>query len=99
MADVAISLDRLETMSSQLKEIIEEFENVETRSEELQDAIGVPFRRSELQDLAGDFEERWDIQREDLKEGLTDVREHLDGVIEGVEEWDTETAISLDGEE
>lgn len=99
MADIAISLDRLETMSSQLKEIIEEFENVETRSEELQDAIGVPFGRSDLQDLAGDFEERWDIQREDLKEGLTDVREHLDGVIEGVEEWDTETAISLESKE
>lgn len=99
MADVAISLDQLETMSSQLEEIIEEFESAATRSEELEAAIGHPFDRDELRLQAADFEERWDLQRDQLKEGLIEVREHVDGVIDGVEEWDTDTAISLDSKE
>lgn len=86
-------------MSAQLEEILEEFEQAGTRADELQDAIGRPFDRSELRDLAGDFEGRWDLERDQLKEGLTEIRDHLDGVIQGVEEWDTETALSLESEE
>lgn len=99
MADVFISLDRLETMSSQLGEIIEEFESAEDRSEELQDAIDTPFSRADLQDLADEFEDRWDLERDQLKDGLTEIRDHLDAVIEGVEEWDSETALSLESGE
>jgi|SRR5699024_4242863 len=99
MSDVYISLARLETMSTQLGAIVKEFEKAGERSGELQEAIGRPFGRSELQDAADDFEGRWDLEREELKKGLSDVRDHLDAVIAGTEEWDSETAIALEGKE
>ena len=99
MADIYITLDTLRTTSTQLKEIVDEFENAVSSSEALESDIGRPFGRSELKDQAEDFEERWDIQRDKLKDGLSDVREHVDAVIEGVEKWDAETAIALESEE
>jgi hypothetical protein len=98
MADVYIDLDQLNEVKSNLDAIIAEFENATSNSEVLEAAIGTPFGRSDLRDKARDFEERWDNKRGDLKEGLTGVRDHVQGVIDNVQQWDSETAISLAGE-
>jgi len=95
VADVYIKLSELETVVSQLEAIISEFENATDSSEELEAAIGNPFGRSELRDQAKDFEERWDDKRGDLKDGLDKIKEHVKGVVDGVNEWDSETAIQL----
>lgn len=95
MADVYIDLEQLNEVTTQLDAIIAEFENATSNSEALEAAIGNPFGRSDLRDEARDFEERWDNKRGDLKEGLTGVRDHVQGVIDGVEQWDSETAIAL----
>jgi hypothetical protein len=95
--DVYIKLSELETVVTALEAIIDEFENATSRSEELEAAIGDPFGNSDLRDKARDFEERWDDKRSELKDGLKGVKEHVDGVIEGVKGWDSETAIQLSG--
>jgi chromosome segregation ATPase len=98
VADIYIKLDQLNEVKTSLTSIVEEFENATERSEELEAAIGQPFMRYELRSKARDFEERWDNKRDDLKESLQSVLEHVDGVITNVEEWDTETAIGLEPE-
>ncbi|HLS62310.1 MAG TPA: hypothetical protein VK060_02910 [Ruania sp.] len=98
MADVLISMDRLEKVSKQLAAIVEEFEKAATRADALHQAIGRPYGRTELRDATDDFEDRWDLEREQLKDGLSEIREHVDAVIDGVGEWDSQTALSLDGE-
>lgn len=99
MADIYISLEELRDMSTQLGNIVDEFENATSNSEALEAAIGQPFYETKLQSEAREFEERWDDKRNDLKDALKKVQEHVDGVIEGVEKWDAETAIALESEE
>ncbi|UFU07087.1 hypothetical protein [Ruania halotolerans] len=99
MADIYISLDELREVSTQLGDIVEEFENATSNSEALEAAIGNPFGEGKLRSEAREFEERWDDKRGDLKEALVKVQEHVDGVIEGVQQWDAETAIALEPEE
>lgn len=95
MADVYIKLEQLETVVSELEAIIDEFENATSLSEELEAAIGDPFDHSDLRDEAREFEERWDDKRGELKDGLKGVKEHVEGVVKGVQDWDSETAIQL----
>ncbi|SEE90300.1 flagellar protein FlgN [Ruania alba] len=99
MADIYLSLDELKTANEQLTNIVEEFENAVSRSEALERAIGAPFGNSDLREKAEDFETRWDVKRDKLKEGLSDVQKHLKGVIDGVEDWDAEMAVKLEPEE
>lgn len=96
MADIYISLSELEIMSAQLKSIITEFENAEDRADELEEAIGDPFGRNDLREKAEDFEDRWNLKRDELQEGLSDIQKHLDGVIKGVSEADAKMAIELE---
>ncbi|MBA3780839.1 MAG: flagellar protein FlgN [Nocardioides sp.] len=98
MADVYITLDRLEQVVTNLEEIISDFDNATSLSEELEGAISDPFGRSELRDKARDFEERWDDKRGELTDGLKGIKDHVKGVLEGIEEWDAETAKAFNGE-
>ncbi|RYB96641.1 flagellar protein FlgN [Nocardioides glacieisoli] len=97
MTDVYIKLSELEQVVTQLEAIITEFDNATSLSEELEKDIGDPFGESKLREEAQEFEERWDDKRGDLKDGLKGVKDHVDAVIKGVEDWDSETAIQLTG--
>src|SRR6478609_5654423 len=97
MADVYIKLEQLETVVSELEAIVNEFENATSNSEQLEAAIGDPFGESKLREEAQEFEERWDDKRGELKESLKGVKDHVDAVIKGVEDWDSETAVQLSG--
>jgi hypothetical protein len=99
MADIYIKLSELESVHTQLDAIVTEFENATSSSEALEAAIGDPYGRGELREQAKDFEERWDDKRTQLKDGLTGIRDHVKGVIDSIDEWDTETAIGLTPEE
>lgn len=99
MADIYLKLGELETANTQLENIVDEFENAVSRSETLERAIGAPFQKTELRESAEDFETRWDVKRDKLKDGLSDVQEHLKAVIDGVNEFDAEAAIKLTPEE
>jgi predicted nucleic acid-binding Zn-ribbon protein len=98
MADVYITLDKLEQVVTDLEAIISEFEKATSLSEELEAAIGDPFGESKLREEAQEFEERWDDKRNQLKDGLEGVRDHVKGIVDGIEEWDAETAKAFNGE-
>ncbi len=98
MSDVYITLDRLEQVVTDLEAIITEFEHATSRSEELEAAISNPFGEDKLRDEAQEFEERWDDKRDELKDGLTGVKDHVQGILDGIEEWDAETAKAFNGE-
>ena len=95
MADVKIKIETLSRIQTQLNAIVDEFENATGNSEALEAAIGNPYGRGELRDKAQDFEERWDDKRDDLKESLEDLRKHVKGVVDGFENWDSETALQF----
>lgn len=95
MADVKIKIETLARISTQLEAIVSEFENATDNSEALEADIGNPFGKSELREKAQDFEERWDDKRSDLKDSLEDVHKHVKGVVEGFENWDSETALQF----
>lgn len=98
MPDVYITLDKLEQVVTNLEDIISEFENATSLSEELESAIGDPFGESKLRDKARDFEERWDDKRSELKDGLKGIKDHVKGVLDGIEEWDADTAKAFNGQ-
>lgn len=95
MADVRIKIDTLARIASQLDAIVSEFENATSQSEELEADIGNPYGRGDLRDKAQDFEERWDDKRDELKESLKELQEHVKGVVDGFENWDSETALQF----
>jgi len=97
--DFYIDLGQLNTVKEQLTKITKEFEDAEDNADELEDAIGDPYGRNELREAAEDFEDRWNHKRDELKDSLSDVLEHVKGVIENVEKWDTDTAIQLSAPE
>lgn len=96
MADILIKITELETVKTSLNAIVDEFDKATANSEDLEADIGEPFDRSELRDKAQDFEERWDDKRDELKESLKKVSEHIKGVIDGIEKWDSETALQFE---
>lgn len=95
MADVKIKIETLSRIQSQLNTIVDEFEKATSNSEELEAAIGNPYGRGELRDKAQDFEERWDDKRDELKESLKELHDHVKGVVDGFENWDSETALQF----
>ena len=97
MADIYITLDQLEQVVTQLEAITDEFDNATSNSEALESAIGKPFGEGKLRDKARDFEERWDDKRGELNDSLKGIKEHVQGVVDGIKDWDAQTAIQLQG--
>lgn len=95
MADVKIKIETLSRIATQLDSIVNEFENATSQSEALEADIGNPYGRGDLRDKAQDFEERWDDKRDELKDSLKELHEHVKGVVDGFENWDSETALQF----
>ncbi|GGR72247.1 archaellum component FlaC [Nocardioides luteus] len=93
MADVSIKIETLEQTVAKLDSIIDEFDHAVGNANALESAIGNPFRRGELRGKADDFEQRWDMKRNDLKDEISKVRDHMKGVVDGFQDWDSETAL------
>ncbi|MET8522390.1 flagellar protein FlgN [Nocardioides sp. NPDC004968] len=96
MADVSIKIAELDTVATSLSKIVEEFEQASSRADKLEDAIGDPFGRNDLREAAEDFEDRWNNKRDELKDALQDVQEHVKGVVDGFQNWDSETALAFE---
>ena len=93
MADVFIKIDVLDQTVKKLESIIDEFDHAVGNADELEGAIGNPFGRGSLRSKADDFEQRWDMKRSDLKDELSGVRDHMKGIVDGVKDWDAQTAL------
>lgn len=96
MADVSIKIAELDTVAKSLSSIVEEFEQASSRADKLEDAIGDPFDRDDLREAAEDFEDRWNNKRDELKDALKGVQEHVKGVVDGFQNWDSETALAFE---
>lgn len=95
MADVYLRLSDLQATEWQLAQIITEFEKASDRADDLEDAIGDPFGKSELREAAEDFEDRWNLKRDELKGGLEDIKEQLHVLVESFTKLDRQAAIQL----
>ena len=93
--DVLIMFDDLHTLNDYLKKIVEEFDVAEDRAGRLEAAIGDPYGRNTLREAVEDFEDRWNDKRNELRDGMKRVQEHVQGVIKGFSDWDVETAAGM----
>jgi hypothetical protein len=82
----------LENINTKLKNIVAELGEASSRAHALGDAIAHPFGQYKLNDKAHEFESRWDDKRNDLCRDITKVQEHVQGVLDGMKDWDQETA-------
>ena len=87
---VKVSYDDLGALSTQLKSIIDEFEHACNRRRDLEGAVDRPYELGDLKDAAHDFEGRWDDRRKRLMDSCKGLAEHVDGVIEGFQDFDEE---------
>ncbi|MGK2933079.1 MAG: flagellar protein FlgN [Solirubrobacterales bacterium] len=93
MADgVLIKYSELKAVDDKLKDIIEELENADNRSDQLEAAIGNPWGEDKLRDRAHEFEGGWNDRRKDLTEDLKKIEEHVKAVLDGFQQWDEETS-------
>lgn len=97
MTDVFISYTELKEVDTSLKQILEELQEAQHRQEDLEGSIGRPYGQSKLRDRAHDFEGGWDDRRNKLIEDIGKVEQHLAGVLDGFENWDTKTSQQLTG--
>jgi len=93
---VWINFATLDRTSTQLKNIVSELEGAGGLADELAAAIGRPYGKGALSDKVGDFESRWDDRRRDLIRDVTKIQEHVQGVLDGFSDWDSETAAGMD---
>lgn len=96
MADVNIDYATMQTLSTQLASIVQELELAQSRSEDLIAAINTPYGRTHLADRAGEFESRWEDKRGELADQLKEIQEHVEAVLEGFREGDSELAAGME---
>lgn len=99
MVDIMLDLERLRQTRDGLTATVSEFDSAAKTSDGLEDAIGRPDDRGELREKASDFESAWNDKRGRLGENLESILERLTGIVDGWDEWDRDTASSLDGAE
>lgn len=94
--DVLIYFSDLDALNEKLREITSELENAGSRADQLEDAVGDPYGKNDLREAVEDFEDRWNNRREDLAKDIKALQEHVQGVLDGFSDWDTETAASME---
>lgn len=93
---VLIKYDELKSVDDALKAIISELKEASSRSNALEDAIGKPYGKSALKNAASEFESGWDDRRNALRDDIEKVQQHVAGVLEGFEQWDSDTANEME---
>lgn len=99
MNDVLIKYWELERLVERLSSIIEEFESSGDRSQEIREAVGYPWGRTELTSKASEAESRWSYKRGKLTESLIGIRDHGQAIYEAFQEFDEEAAAKFEGGE
>lgn len=97
MADgIWVKYTEMSAVNDKLKRIVSELDEAGSRTDELAGAIGEPFSQPGLKDKAHDFESRWDNRRKDLSRDIKKVQEHVQGVLDGLKDWDQQTAAQFE---
>ena len=92
---VWLNMQELDEVNAGLVAAISEFEQVADSNDDAEEAVGKPDERPDLKDKMHDFEGAWNDKREKLKEGLAELQEHLQGIIDGWREFDAEAQRAL----
>ncbi len=98
MADdgIWVKYDELSRMNDQLKAIVEELEQAASRTDAVEQAVGTPYGKNRLRSRVHDFEGRWDDKRKDLSAEIDKVQKHVQGVLDGLKDWDQKTASQME---
>lgn len=96
MPDVLIKWDQLLELQTQLNSIVTELDEAVDRSNDLEDAIGAPYGRSELRDRASEFESQWSLKRKDLARDVGKIADHVNAVVEEFSKFDAEAAAQFE---
>ncbi|MGM1028807.1 MAG: flagellar protein FlgN [Actinomycetota bacterium] len=99
MNDVLIKYGELERLVERLNSIITEFESSGDRSDQIRDAVGYPFGRSELTAKASEAESRWSYKRGKLTESLIGIRDHGQALYDEYQRFDTDAAAKFESGE
>lgn len=96
MADrVWLNMQDLDEVLAGLGSSIEEFQAASENTNGLEELIGNPDGRRSLRDRVDAFERDWNNNRENLTESLIAVRDHLQGIVDGFRELDTDLATEM----
>ena len=90
--DIMLDLDRLRLTKTGLTSSVDAFESAAQTNDALESAVGKPDGRSELRQKVSDFEDDWKSNRGKLQKNLDEILKQLTGIIDGWEQWDSETA-------
>ena len=91
-----VKYTELSRVNDQLKSIVQELAEAASRSDAVEAAIGNPYQKTQLRRKVGDFESRWDDKRKELATDIDRVQKHVQGVLDGLQEWDSQTAASME---
>ncbi|KRC60823.1 hypothetical protein ASE14_07580 [Agromyces sp. Root81] len=92
--DIDLDFDDLTSMTKDLSTFVTEFENIGDTTDDVKDAVGRPHGRTQLERKVGDFEGGWDGNREVILDGLTNIRDHLQAIVDQFTETDKQLATS-----
>jgi len=96
MADrVWLNMQDLEEVAAGLAAAIAEFEEASDNTNKIEGAIGYPDQRRALRDRVDGFERDWNDNRSKLSESLTGLWEHVQGLVDGFYDLDTELATEM----
>jgi len=97
MADgIWVKYDELNRVNEQLKSIVEELNGAASRTDAVEEAIGTPYGKSRLRQRVHDFEGRWNDKRKELSTDIDKVQKHVQGVLDGLKDWDEKTASQME---
>ncbi|MFE6735286.1 hypothetical protein [Microbacterium sp. NPDC057650] len=97
MADgIWVKYTELSHINDQLKSIVSELEEAGERTDAVEEAVGSPYGLTRLRDRVHDFEGRWNDKRKELMTDIDKVQQHVQGVLDGLEKWDDETASKME---
>ncbi|PJJ73265.1 hypothetical protein CLV46_2851 [Diaminobutyricimonas aerilata] len=96
MADkVWLNMQDLDEVNAGLKAAITDFKDATESNESAEEAVGRPDDRGELRSKVEAFEEDWNDKRGDLLENLEKLQEHLQGIIDGWQQFDQDMQNAL----
>lgn len=95
MADVLIRYSTLELTIERLNRMIDELDSGD-RATAIEQAIAMPFMRSELTTTARESESRWSIKRGELVDELKAIRDHAQEIYDAFEQFDDEAAAQFE---